>query len=43
MFAGEQFDENLGDYYLRERFYDTDTGRFTRRDTFEGFLSKFYY
>ncbi|MEG5111042.1 RHS repeat-associated core domain-containing protein [Microcoleus sp. AT8-A4] len=38
LFAGEQFDSNLGDYYLRQRYYDTDTGRFTRRDTYEGSL-----
>ena len=37
-FAGEQFDPNLGDYYLRQRYYDTETGRFTRRDTYEGTL-----
>ena len=36
LFAGEQFDPNLGDYYLRQRYYDTDTGRFTRRDAYEG-------
>ncbi|MEO1211793.1 MAG: RHS repeat-associated core domain-containing protein, partial [Cyanobacteria bacterium J06638_20] len=35
-FAGEQFDENLDNYYLRQRFYDQETGRFTRRDTYEG-------
>ncbi len=35
-FAGEQFDPNLGDYYLRQRYYDSDTGRFTRRDSYEG-------
>jgi RHS repeat-associated protein len=35
-FAGEQFDATLGDYYLRQRFYDTETGRFVRRDTYEG-------
>jgi RHS repeat-associated protein len=38
-FAGEQFDPNLGDYYLRQRYYDTDSGRFTKRDTYEGSLS----
>jgi RHS repeat-associated protein len=38
LFAGEQFDPSLGDYYLRQRYYDTDTGRFTRRDTYEGRL-----
>ncbi|NER00767.1 MAG: RHS repeat-associated core domain-containing protein, partial [Cyanothece sp. SIO2G6] len=35
-FTGEQFDEDLGDYYLRQRFYDQSTGRFLRRDTYEG-------
>jgi len=39
LFAGEQFDEGLGDYYLRQRFYNTSTGRFTRRDTYEGSLT----
>ncbi|MGB3695684.1 MAG: RHS repeat-associated core domain-containing protein, partial [Spirulinaceae cyanobacterium] len=36
LFAGEQFDKRLGQYYLRQRFYDSATGRFTRRDTYEG-------
>ena len=36
LFAGEQFDERLGQYYLRQRYYDPATGRFTRRDTWEG-------
>jgi len=40
LFAGEQFDEGLGDYYLRQRYYDADSGRFTRRDTYEGRLDK---
>jgi RHS repeat-associated protein len=35
-FTGEQFDPNLGDYYLRDRYYGTDIGRFTRADTFSG-------
>nr|WP_275994356.1 RHS repeat-associated core domain-containing protein [Argonema antarcticum] len=39
LFAGEQFDRSLGDYYLRARYYDESIGRFTRRDTWEGFLS----
>ena len=39
-FAGEQFDPNLGDYYLRQRYYDTDSGRFTRRDTYPGHISE---
>lgn len=37
-YAGEQFDANLDNYYLRQRFYDQGVGRFTRRDTFEGRL-----
>ena len=36
LFAGEQFDEVLGQYYLRQRYYDPAIGRFTRRDTWEG-------
>jgi RHS repeat-associated protein len=40
LFAGEQFDQGLGDYYLRDRFYDSDTGRFTRRDKYEGQLGE---
>jgi RHS repeat-associated protein len=39
LFAGEQFDSTLGDYYLRARFYDPNSGRFTRRDSYEGSLS----
>jgi len=36
LFAGEPFDGELEQYYLRQRFYDAETGRFTRRDTYEG-------
>ena len=36
LFAGEQFDGGLGQYYLRQRYYDAGFGRFTRRDTYEG-------
>jgi RHS repeat-associated protein len=35
-YAGEQLDGTLGDYYLRQRFYDTSSGRFGRRDEFLG-------
>ncbi|WP_235111743.1 putative Ig domain-containing protein [Acaryochloris sp. 'Moss Beach'] len=38
-FAGEQFDNSIGSYYLRQRFYDQNVGRFTRRDTYEGTLA----
>jgi large repetitive protein len=37
LYAGEQYDSNLSEYYLRARYYDSATGRFTRKDTFEGF------
>jgi RHS repeat-associated protein len=36
LFAGEQFDPVLGDYYNRARYYDPETGRFTRRDDYAG-------
>ncbi|MDX2211643.1 MAG: RHS repeat-associated core domain-containing protein [Oculatellaceae cyanobacterium bins.114] len=38
-FAGEQFDENLDEYYLRDRYYNTNVGRFTRRDSYPGHIS----
>ena len=40
LFAGEQFDEHLDQYYLRQRYYDSNIGRFTRRDTYEGSLQE---
>ena len=39
-YAGEQFDGETGDYYLRQRFYDTSSGRFGRMDTYEGRLNE---
>ncbi|MGF1677494.1 MAG: RHS repeat-associated core domain-containing protein [Rivularia sp. (in: cyanobacteria)] len=38
LFAGEQFDETLGDYYNRARYYDPSNGIFISRDTWEGKL-----
>jgi RHS repeat-associated protein len=38
LFAGEQFDEALGQYYLRQRYYAPGVGRFTRVDSYEGTL-----
>jgi RHS repeat-associated protein len=35
LFAGEQWDESLNEYYLRQRQYNLETGRFISRDTFE--------
>ncbi|MEG4506100.1 putative Ig domain-containing protein [Microcoleus sp. F6_B4] len=39
LFAGEQYDSNLGGYYLRKRYYDEYRGRFTAQDPFEGWMS----
>ena len=36
LFAGEQFDSDLGLYYNRARYLNTSTGRFITRDTFQG-------
>ncbi|NES97676.1 MAG: RHS repeat protein, partial [Desertifilum sp. SIO1I2] len=40
LFAGEQFDEQLEQYYLRQRYYNSSIGRFTRRDSYEGRLNE---
>ena len=37
-YAGEQFDKVQDNYYLRQRFYNANAGRFLRRDTYEGRL-----
>jgi RHS repeat-associated protein len=39
-FTGEQFDPELNSYYQRARYYNPNTGRFTSRDSFEGFLER---
>lgn len=36
LFAGEQFDAALGAYYLRARYYEPTSGRFTAPDLFPG-------
>lgn len=36
LYSGEQFDENLGLYYLRARYYNPRTGRFWSMDSFQG-------
>ncbi|MBE5951416.1 MAG: RHS repeat protein [Lachnospiraceae bacterium] len=36
LYAGEQYDEVTGLYYLRARRYDTTVGRFTQEDTYLG-------
>ncbi len=36
LFAGEQFDSSLDQYYLRARYYDQSQGRFTQQDSWMG-------
>ena len=36
LYAGEQYDESSGFYYLRARHYDAKAGRFTQEDTYLG-------
>lgn len=36
LYTGEQFDDQLDNYYLRARYYNQDAGRFTQMDTWEG-------
>lgn len=40
LFAGEQFDPELGLYYNRSRYMNTATGRFWSMDTYEGDLQQ---
>ena len=36
LYTGEQYDPNLGFYYLRARYLNPGTGRFWTRDSFDG-------
>ncbi len=36
LYTGEQFDTGLNQYYLRARYYNSNTGRFTQQDTYMG-------
>ncbi len=36
LYRGEQFDPDLGLYYLRARYYNPGTGRFMSRDPYDG-------
>ncbi|MBL4828265.1 MAG: hypothetical protein JKY66_11245 [Spongiibacteraceae bacterium] len=35
-FTGEQYDQDLNQYYLRARYYNQNNGRFTQQDTWMG-------
>ncbi len=37
LYAGEQLDQNLDQYYLRARYYNQGSGRFTQMDTWMGY------
>jgi RHS repeat-associated protein len=39
LYRGEQFDSDLGLYYLRARYYNPNTGRFLSRDPGDGEIS----
>jgi len=39
LYAGEQFDPDLGLYHLRARYYNPAQGRFWTQDSFEGFVN----
>jgi RHS repeat-associated protein len=36
LYRGEQYDSDLGLYYLRARYYNAGTGRFLSRDPYDG-------
>jgi RHS repeat-associated protein len=40
LYRGQQFDADLGVYYLRARYYSPQRGRFLTRDTFDGVQSE---
>ena len=39
LYAGEQWDADLAQYYLRARYMEPNTGRFFSRELFEGISS----
>lgn len=40
LYTGERFDHSLSSYYLRERYYKPERGRFLTSDPFAGFLEE---
>jgi RHS repeat-associated protein len=39
-YAGYRYEEVTGLYYLMSRYYDSNTGRFITKDTFQGFANR---
>ena len=39
LYRGEQYDSDLGLYYLRARYYNPATGRFVERDPLDGYIN----
>ena len=39
LYAGEQWDADMAQYYLRAKYMDPNTGRFFSRELFEGISS----
>jgi RHS repeat-associated protein len=39
LYSGERFDADVGAYYLRERYYSPQRGRFLTSDSFSGFTN----
>lgn len=39
LYRGERFESDIGQYYLRARFYNQNTGRFWNQDSYEGSAS----
>ncbi len=36
LYTGQEYDRETGQYYLRARYYNPETGRFTQEDTYRG-------
>jgi len=36
MYTGQQYDQEMGQYYLRARYYNPVEGRFTQEDVYRG-------
>ena len=36
LYTGQQYDQEMGQYYLRARYYNPVVGRFTQEDVYRG-------